>query len=1029
MSLKTVTLLEAGAVSMCLVANFLKADQKHVAILKSEHLELLSVTGRRVYRMYIGKLISMSRVRWSGDTIDFLFVLLDTFQTKVIRFYSTGDIIIAKERIKSALSLPDPYSPQCGVFCAVDERTGDGWINTTDYSFSLFNVFSTNHHLNELCFTTKKMYVLQMQTLKKNIPTLLVMTREGQDQFFIEYSRNRENVFKCNMWRFHSHALTTFTSLNEKILVVFGHKRVLLTHHDKNHCQPVACDLIRDIKCCTVINESLLVVGNPLGDLYVVTIPDSGKTSIIVKHLGTFSELECLTHLNDNVLFVGSLTGDSKMILIDNYEKPSYKEISTYPNIGPVIDFCVVDQQEADLAKYILCTGQVENGNLVTVSKALDVTEKAVIELPKVQRVWSICENLVVATFVGVSRIYRVTDKEVKEISLEGFNETSGTVCCKTVEETLFVQTTEQSVRLICSREQMICDEWKPYNKQPIIKAVCKGCHIVLSTGKDLYYLRIIDRLVELRNFQRTTSDVACLDVRPVKGNMGHVAIGFYDNTVSILRLPCFSEVKKMDFDETMIRSLLFATIQGTSYFFCGLEDGRVSCYRINMFTCELTQRKIFTVGTRPVKFQVYETRGARRVFAHADRCASFFTYKGHLICFPVDISDVQDACVIAQGPFAHNFIFAKDQFLVMGTIDQSKKYVAYRVPLAVNPKFIAFDDDAKIIALGISAKVYGDSGDIEVEHGIDIFDYYTMKLLYMYEDLSQTERVSNLISCKFDDNIYFVMSTYCEGQPNKSKLYVLDWYHRKLRTLFKKEYDVLIYTVQSFEGDILVGTSEALWVMQWTEDRVLEKISEDDANPSCINLNVHEDFILTGIFSRTLYLQRYCQKHKLFQTVTKFKRLDMVTSMYLMNSRTFLCVSSAHNLYYYRCSQKFIREYCIPFGNHVNMFRRGPLKHSVVFGTTAGALILAYNLTDYSLLSTKKVLEWSTQSQFPHRFRRKSIQTEDKLLEFYDHLTPEQLQEFAHDLESSVQDLYAFKDDIDKLDTMVQIFVKDVKL
>ena len=95
---------------------------------------------------------------------------------------------------------------------------------------------------------------------------------------------------------------------------------------------------------------SRFLLGDFMGNLYLLVLEGEGGTvkSLQLEALGRTSQASTLSYLDSGVVFVGSCFGDSQLIKLQAepaaMNEESYIEvIDSMPNLGPIVDFCVVD--------------------------------------------------------------------------------------------------------------------------------------------------------------------------------------------------------------------------------------------------------------------------------------------------------------------------------------------------------------------------------------------------------------------------------------------------------------------------------------------------------------------------------------------------------------------------------------------------------------------------------------------------------------------------------------------------------------
>jgi DNA damage-binding protein 1 len=105
------------------------------------------------------------------------------------------------------------------------------------------------------------------------------------------------------------------------------------------------------IKCHALIdaNGERILLGDHLGRLYVLVLENDKKrvTRLRLEDVGETSCASALAYLQAGMVFVGSTFGDSQLVRLRAEVEPvtgSHLDVlATYGNLGPIVDFCVVD--------------------------------------------------------------------------------------------------------------------------------------------------------------------------------------------------------------------------------------------------------------------------------------------------------------------------------------------------------------------------------------------------------------------------------------------------------------------------------------------------------------------------------------------------------------------------------------------------------------------------------------------------------------------------------------------------------------
>ncbi|PHU20917.1 DNA damage-binding protein 1 [Capsicum chinense] len=185
------------------------------------------------------------------------------------------------------------------------------------------------------------------------------------------------------------------------------------------------------------------------------------------------------------------------------------------------------------------------------------------------------------------------TSLSLAEASIEGFNSDVQTLFCHQAVYDQLVLVTPNSVRLVNSVSKHMKTEW--FAPGPLTVATAKATQILLATtvgGHQLLVCLTIGNgvLKEMASI-KLGGDVSCLDINPItaKANSSiFAAVGMWeDNSVNIYALPKLDFIGKENLDgvDSLPHSILMCSLDGRSYLLCGLNDGHLTHFELNMST------------------------------------------------------------------------------------------------------------------------------------------------------------------------------------------------------------------------------------------------------------------------------------------------------------------------------------------------------------------------------------------------------------------------------------------------------------
>ena len=379
--------------------------------------------------------------------------------------------------------------------------------------------------------------------------------------------------------------------------------------------------------------------------------------------LGQSSIASTLSYLDSGVVYVGSAQGDSQLIKLGperDAETGNLFEIrETYTNLGPIVDFCVVDLDRQGQCQLVTCSGTGKDGSLRQVRNGIGINETAEVELPGIQGLWALRESssslydkYLVQSFVTETRMLMVSASadpmredgltageagedegeeggDLEEGEIAGFDSESRTLLCANLANDMLLQVTPKEVRLVSCATQDLVSVWTPDAGTEIVIAACSPTQVVVATeGCRLVYLQLQGQDGEYKLVQVTTIvleyEVACLCCAPCADGVESslVAVGLWTEiSVRLLRLPSLETAKTELLGGSVIpRSVLISVFDGQQMLLCGLGDGQLFTFALESATAALTERKKISLGTQPIVLGKFTSNSTEYVFAACDR-------------------------------------------------------------------------------------------------------------------------------------------------------------------------------------------------------------------------------------------------------------------------------------------------------------------------------------------------------------------------------------------------------------------------
>ncbi len=68
----------------------------------------------------------------------------------------------------------------------------------------------------------------------------------------------------------------------------------------------------------------------------------------------------------------------------------THQVLEAYTNLGPIVDFCVLDPEGQGQGQVVMCSGTKADGSLRIVRNGIGINEQASVELHGINGVWSL---------------------------------------------------------------------------------------------------------------------------------------------------------------------------------------------------------------------------------------------------------------------------------------------------------------------------------------------------------------------------------------------------------------------------------------------------------------------------------------------------------------------------------------------------------------------------------------------------------------------------------------------------------------
>lgn len=702
---------------------------------------------------------------------------------------------------------------------------------------------------------------------------------------------------------------------------------------------------------------SRFLLADQYGTLSVVALQFTGKdvTGVHLEVLGETSIASCISYLDNGVVFVGSTFGDSQLIKLnpERDEQGSYIEVlDTYVNVGPIIDFCVMDLDRQGQGQIVTCSGADKDGSLRVIRNGIGINEQASTELPGIKGMWSLRETFasehdkyLLQSYVSEIRILAIgDDDEMEEKEIDAFLNVK-TLYCRNLLGNAWLQVIEGEIRVIDSETFQLSSTWTPPAGSRITVAAANPTQVVAATsGGVLVYLEVQDKKLVERSQVKLEHEIACVDITPFASGSnsrdqangdGDVkmestsgqhweanalrspicVVGLWTNfSVCVLQLPALQQLNKEPLGNDLLpRSVLCNTFEGQDYLLVGLGDGSLVNFHVDAERGALSNRKRVSLGSQPIALSTFRSKDMTHVFASCDRPTVIYSNNNKLLYSNVNAKEVNVMCPFDSESFPECLALASEEELTIGTVDDIQKLHIQTFHLNEWARRIAHNGQSHTLGVLTVNFSVDDNGD-EVDQGfVRLIDDQTFEVLNSYR-LDPFETPCSIIVTPLagdsSNASYFVIGTAYvhqeESEPHQGRILVFSVTgihgERKLQLVTEKEVKGAVYCLNAFNGKVLAGVNSKVHLYKWSEnaDNEKELISECGhyGHTLALFMESRGDFIVVGDLMKSISLLSYKQLDGSIEEIAKDLNSNWMTALGIVDDDTYVGSETDFNLF-----------------------------------------------------------------------------------------------------------------------------------
>ncbi|KAJ0844874.1 putative transcription factor WD40-like family [Helianthus annuus] len=972
------------------VGNFTGSQELNLIIAKCTRIEIHLLTPQGLQPMLdvpiYGRIATLELFRPHGETQDLLFIATERYKFCVLQWDAAANEVITRSNgdVSDRIGRPTDNG-QIGIIDPDCRLIG---LHLYDGLFKVIPFDNKGQLKEAFNIRLEELQVLDIKFLYGcPKPTIVVLYQDNKDARHVKtYEVSlKDKDFVEGPWSQNN--LDNGADLLIPVpppfcgVLIIGEETIVYCSASTFKAIPIRPSITRSYGRVDA-DGSRYLLGDLSGLLHLLVIAHEKEkvTGLKIELLGETSVASTISYLDNAFVYVGSSYGDSQLIKLNLQPdaKGSYVEVlEKYVNLGPIVDFCVVDLERQGQGQVVTCSGAYKDGSLRIVRNGIGINEQASVELQGIKGMWSLrsatddlYDTFLVVSFISETRILAMNmEDELEETEIEAFvlkyKHYSVMMLC--------IINLFSSVRLVSSVSRELRHEWPAPADYSINVATANATQVLLATrGGHLVYLEIGDGILVEKKHAQLKYDISCLDINPIGENPNYsslAAVGMWtDISVKIFSLPDLNLMTEEQLGGEIIpRSVLLCAFEGIPYLLCALGDGHLLNFLLNMSTGELTDRKKVSLGTQPITLRTFSSKNTTHVFAASDRPTVIYSSNKKLLYSNVNLKEVSYMCPFNSAAFPDSLAIAKEGELTIGTIDDIQKLHIRSIPLGEHARRICHQEKSRTFA--ICSLKYNQSSTEESEmHFIRLLDDQTFDFISTYS-LDQFEYGCSILSCSFsdDNNAYYCVGTAYvmpeENEPSKGRILVFLVEDGKLQLVAEKETKGAVYSLNAFNGKLLAAINQKIQLYKWMlrDDGTRELQSECGHHGHILALYVQTrgDFIVVGDLMKSISLLIYKHEEGAIEERARDYNANWMSAVEILDDDIYLGAENNFNLFTVRKNSEgatdeergrleVVGEYHL--GEFVNRFRHGSLVMrlpdsdvghipTIIFGTVNGVI------------------------------------------------------------------------------------------
>lgn len=471
------------------------------------------------------------------------------------------------------------------------------------------------------------------------------------------------------------------------------------------------------------------------GNMHFLSIVTEGVEvlEMEVTKIGETSRASNLVYLDNDLLFVASHYGNSQLFKLDlTGPMPALKQIQVMENIGPILDFAVMDmgnreddsqlgnEYSSGQARIVTGSGVYKDGSLRSVRSGVGLEDIGILgDLDHTRSLFSLASygaqsvDTLVVSFLTETRIFKFDSAgDVEEVeAFSGMTLDQQTLLATNLPNGNLLQVTTAAVTLLDSESGITIASWAPDRGKSITNASANKEWLLLSVGGTrLVSISLQGDLGVVGEQDISDKDqIACIHVAPQLS--GVAVVGFWTSgTVSIIDLIHLESLhgemlRKTPDDASIPRDLALVQVLPPEVagptLFIAMEDGNVVTFNISS-DYKLSGRKSVILGTRQARFHLLPQQyDIYSIFATTEIPSLIYGSERRIIYSAVTAEDATCVCPFDAEAFPDAIVLATSSQIKISQIDTGRQTHVRHLPMGETIRRISYSSSEKVFGLG----------------------------------------------------------------------------------------------------------------------------------------------------------------------------------------------------------------------------------------------------------------------------------------------------------------------------------------